>query len=178
MRINFTGRQTEVTPDLRQFTQERLRKISRLLQDRFDLHVILSAEKHRRTAELTLTFRDHTLVGIEETEDERASIVGALSKLERQAVRFLERRRTQKRRPKPTSAIRLKVLGARRAERENHHVVETEKIPIKPLTIEEAMDDRDLRRLGVVVFRNSKTDRVNVLCRRHDGKLSLIEPES
>ena len=70
MGIDFTGRQMEVTPDLRQYTEERLRKLSRLLAEiEFDVHVILTAEKHRRMAEITLKFRDQTLVGFEETTD-------------------------------------------------------------------------------------------------------------
>ena len=59
MPIDFTGRQVEISPDLRRYTQERLRKLVRLLGGQFDLHVILTAEKHRRIAELTLKFHDH-----------------------------------------------------------------------------------------------------------------------
>ncbi len=177
MRIDFTGRQMEITLDLRQYTEERLRKLTRILRDRFDIHVILTAEKHRRTAEITLKFRDHTLVGIEETADARSSINGALDKLERQAVRLLERRRTLKRRPKPTSAVRLNILGPERVNHEERRVLETERIFIKPLTLEEAIEAVDLTRSGIVVFRNSETERVNVIYRRQDGNLGLIEPE-
>ncbi len=178
MQIDFTGRQMEITPDLRQYTEERLGKLTRLLHDRFSIHVILTAEKHRRTAEITLKFRDHTLVGIQETADARCSINSALDKLEGQAVRLLERRRTRKRRPRPTSAILLNVLGAGRVNHEEHRVLETERIPIKPLAVEEAIEALDLTRSGLVVFRNSETERVNILYRRHDGNLALIEPES
>lgn len=74
MRIDFTGRQIDIGPDLRQYTEERLRKLARLLGDRAEMHVILTAEKHRRMAEITLKFGDHTLVGVEETGDFRTSI--------------------------------------------------------------------------------------------------------
>ena len=67
MPIDYTGRQVEISTDLRRYTQERLRKIVRLLGEQFDLHVILTAEKHRRIAELTLKFHDHKVVGVEET---------------------------------------------------------------------------------------------------------------
>ncbi len=177
MRIDFTGRQMEATSDLRQYTQARLRKLTRILRDQYDVHVILTAEKHRRTAEITLKFRDYTLVGIQETADARDSINGALDKLERQAVRLLEKRRTRKRRPKPTSAIRLNILGVERVDHEERRVLETERIPIKPLTVTEAIDTLDSTPSGVVVFRNPETERVNVLYRRHDGNLGLIEPE-
>ena len=81
MRIDFTGRQIEVDSDLREYTEARMRKITRILGDGFEMHVILTAEKHRRIAEITLKSRDRTLVGVEETGDARSSIHGALDKL-------------------------------------------------------------------------------------------------
>jgi putative sigma-54 modulation protein len=179
MRIDFTGRQMEITSDLRQYTETHLRKITRLLHDRFEAQVILAAEKHRRTAEIALKFRDHTLVGIMETGEARSAVHGALDKLERQVVRLLEKRRTRKRRARPTSAIRLNVLlGAERADHEERRVLATDKIPIKPMTVEEAIDALDVTPTGAVVFRNAATERVNVIYQRPDGNLGLIEPES
>ena len=177
MRIDFTGRQMEVTADLRQYTEERLQRFSRLFRDRWNLHVILTAEKHRRIAEITLKIRDHVLVGIQETADVKDSINGALDKLKRQTVRLAERRRARKRRPKPASAVLLNVLRSEVTDREEYQVLETERIPIKPLTIDEAVGAMDLKQRGVVIFRNSETERVNVLYRRDDGNLGLIEPE-
>ena len=69
MRIEYTGRQVEVTRALRQYTEKRLGKLNRVLRDSCSIHVILTTAKHRRTAEITLRWRDHTLVGIEETTD-------------------------------------------------------------------------------------------------------------
>ena len=177
MRIDFTGRQMEISSDLRQYTEERLRKFTRLLGDGFDLHVILTAQRHRRIAEITLRVRDRVLVGIHETGDARSSINGALDKLERQAVRALERRRTRKRRPKPATAIVLNVLGAERIDHEEHRLIETERVAIKPMTVEEAIEALDQKHVGAVVFRNPSTERVNVIYQRPDGNLGLIEPE-
>ncbi len=178
MQINFTGRQMDIPPDLRQYTEKRLRSLSRLLRDGADIHVTLTAEKHRRMAEITLKVRDHTLVGVEETTDSLCAIQGALYKLKRQIVHSLERRRTRKRRPKPTSAILLNVLAPERTDDLEREVLETERRPLKFLTVEEAVGELDLKRRGIVVFRNAETDRVNVLYRRENGNLTLIEPEA
>jgi len=178
MQLEFTGRQMEVTPQLRKYTEERLRKLTRILRGRFDAKVILAAEKHRRMAEITVKFRDQTMVGVEETSDALASVKGAIDKLERQAVRWLERKRTRKRRPSPTAVILLNVLRPTAVDHEERGVIETERIAIKPLTLEEAIDALEQASSGVVVFRNSETERVNVVYRRHDGNLGLIEPES
>lgn len=177
MRINFTGRQMKITPDLRLYTEERLQTFTRLLQDRWHVHVILTAEKHRRIAEITLKVRDHVLVGIEETADARSSITGALDKLKRQAVRLVDRRRSRKRRPQPAAAVLLNILRSGGTDQEDRQILETERIAIKPMTIGEAVSALDSMRQGVVVFRNSGTERVNVLYRRGDCHLGLIEPE-
>ncbi|MFZ0961545.1 MAG: ribosome-associated translation inhibitor RaiA [Terriglobia bacterium] len=177
MPIEFTGRQVEISPDLRRYAQDRLRKIVRLLGEEFDLHVILTAEKHRRIAELTLKFHDRTVVGVEETGDIRTSINGAIDKLARQSVRLLDRRRTSKRRPKPTAAVLLNVLGTGIVDQEEHRIVHSERVPLKPMSVEEAIESLDRSHAGAVVFRNPDSERVNVIYHRPDGHLGLIEPE-
>jgi putative sigma-54 modulation protein len=116
-------------------------------------------------------------VGIANTSDPRSSINGALDKLERQVVRLLEKRRTGKRRPKPASGVLLNVLRPDRTDHLDREVLETEHLAIKPLSVEEAIESSELDRRGAVVFRNAETERVNVIYRRPDGKLALIEPE-
>ena len=177
MDVDFTGRQMEVTPDIQQYTHERLRKLKRLLPGRPKLHVILTREKHRHIAEMTIKLRDQTLVGIMETADTRSAVKGALDKLERQAVRWFQRRRTKKRRPAPTSTILLNIIGSTQVDLETPRIVESERLPVKPLTIDEAIDALEAAASGVVVFRNAETERVNVVYRRPDGNLGLIEPE-
>jgi putative sigma-54 modulation protein len=178
MSINYTGRQMEISDALQRYTQERFRKIVRLVGEQYDLHVILTAEKHRRLAELTLKFRQHQIVSLEETGDIRTAISGAIEKLGRQAVRQLDRRRTKKRRPKPTASVVLNILGTSAAERDQHRVVHSERVPLKPMSIEEAVEALDRSHAGAVVFRNPQSERVNVIYHRPDGNLGLIEPES
>lgn len=177
MDVDFTGRQVDVTPSLRRYTHERLRKLNRLLPGQPKLHVILTAEKRRRMAEITASFPDQTLVSIMEAMDPRSAIKGALDKLERQAVRRLERVRSRKRRPKPTSSIRLNVFESHKSRHEERLAIETERLPVKPMTVDEAIQTLWKVKSGVVVFRNAESERVNVVYRRLDGKLGLVEPE-
>ena len=174
MDVDFTGRQVNVTDGLRQYTHQRLRKLDKLLPGNPKLHVILAAEKRGRTAEITATFPDQKLVSVVEAGDHRSAIKGALDKLERQAVRRL----TKKRRPKPTSNILLNVFQSSRVDHDERVAIESERLPVKPMTIDEAIESLRLVSSGLVVFRNPKSDRVNVIYRRPDGKLGLVEPES
>ena len=69
MNVEYTGRQYEITPAVRKQIEHGLAKIKKLLGDNFDTHVILAVEKHRHKAEITITLRDHPMVGAAESSD-------------------------------------------------------------------------------------------------------------
>jgi putative sigma-54 modulation protein len=49
-------------------------------------------------------------------------------------------------------------------------------MPAKPMDIEEAVMQMNLLNKNFFVFRNSKTDVVNVVYKRDDGNIGLIQP--
>jgi putative sigma-54 modulation protein len=49
--------------------------------------------------------------------------------------------------------------------------------PVKPMTVDEAALAVDSGDDTFLVFRNAATDSINVVYRRKDGHLGLIEPE-
>ena len=97
MNVEYTGRQFEVTPAIRKQVQSGLEKIQKILGD-FDTHVILSAEKHRHIAEITVTVRNHApIVGLAEATDMIAAIGSALDRIDRQAVKYKTKWKSKKR---------------------------------------------------------------------------------
>ena len=48
MKIEYTGRQTEVPPELRPLAERKLRKLARVLPGITHVHVMLAADKHRQ----------------------------------------------------------------------------------------------------------------------------------
>ncbi|MFR9207891.1 MAG: sigma 54 modulation/S30EA ribosomal C-terminal domain-containing protein [Lachnospiraceae bacterium] len=56
-------------------------------------------------------------------------------------------------------------------------MVKRKTFPAKPMDIEEAEMQMELLGHSFFVFFNSDTDEVNVLYKRKDGNLGLIEPE-
>ncbi len=58
-------------------------------------------------------------------------------------MRWFQRRRTKKRRPSPTSTILLNVIGGARVDVEEARIVESERLPVKPLTLDEAVETLD-----------------------------------
>ncbi|MBS1767474.1 MAG: ribosome-associated translation inhibitor RaiA [Acidobacteria bacterium] len=85
MKVNFTGRHVEVSSALKAQAQERLDKMASFLDDIIDVHVILSVEKHRHQAEVTLKTRASAFVASAESMDMYKSLSEAMDKLESQA---------------------------------------------------------------------------------------------
>ena len=50
MNLDITGRHIEITPSLKEFTEDRLRKLEKLLDGPLEIHVVLGIEKHRHMA--------------------------------------------------------------------------------------------------------------------------------
>jgi putative sigma-54 modulation protein len=95
MKVNYTGRHMELTEPLKQFTKERLDKMATYLDDIIDVHVILSVEKHRHAAEITLKTRAAAFVASATTDDMYTSITQAVDKLEVQAHKQQGKRHTR-----------------------------------------------------------------------------------
>ena len=176
MKIEFTGRQTEISDELRRLSERKLGKLGKLLPSVTRAHVILSADKRRCVAEVSLHSRQLDLAAVEVSGDFRLSIAGAIEKLKRQA----ERQRTKRRVRKGAVSPRLAAVSAAPAEAEGDapRVIRSRRAAVKPMTIEEAALELDGRRDGVLVYRDATSERVSVLFRRKDGNLGLIEPEA
>ena len=61
-------------------------------------------------------------------------------------------------------------------DEENPRIVRTKSYPVKPMSVEDAIDQMEMLGHTFFVFVNSETDDVCVLYQRKDGNLGLLEP--
>jgi putative sigma-54 modulation protein len=174
MKIEFTGRQTGIPDELRRLAERKLQKVGRLLPAVTRAHVILAADKHRQVAEVSVHSRHLDLAAVGVSPNPRLSVKGAIDKLLRQAQRQQAKRRDRK------GSLTARHAPLPAAEREGDagapRVIRSRRAAVKPMTLDEAAFEMEGRADGVLVFRDAATERVNVLFRRRDGNLGLIEP--
>src|SRR3974390_3837292 len=103
MNVEYLARQYEITPAVRDEVEEGLGKLTKILGENFKSKVILTNEKHRFIAEITVTRRRGHLVGLAEATDMIAAIGQALEHIETQALKSNGRRRATHRKPKDKS---------------------------------------------------------------------------
>lgn len=197
MNVEYTGRQFEITPTVRKEVEAGLNKLGPILGDTFKTKVILTSERQRRIAEITVTRRKQPIVGLAESTDMFSAIGAALDHIEKQALKFNGRKRDTKRVTKSkwkreapaeqventlavgataTAAVPVIVHKFPSVARttQAHLVKSPDAMAIRPMTIEEAIKECEFRDREVFVFRDKKGE-VKVLHRKKDGKLELIE---
>ena len=100
MDIEYTGRQTVITKKLKTQAEAGLARIAKLVGKSASAHVILTTDKYRRCAEVTLKTRGQSLVANCEATDMEVALHDALCKLEQQVVRHNQKKTAAKRHPK------------------------------------------------------------------------------
>jgi putative sigma-54 modulation protein len=177
MNVEITGRHVLITPAIRTYVLKRLRKFVKILGDDISFHVIVDVEKERQTAEILLKSKLLDLTGKGQTDDMYNSIVRAIEKLERQALKHKSKMIEGKRQRAKAKSVAVNLgVGeptARVLTRSSNGVQE-EEAQRKPMAVEEAVIELNHSEYPFVVFRNSESGAVNVLYRRRDGTLGLI----
>jgi putative sigma-54 modulation protein len=199
MNVEYTGRQFEITPQYRKQVESGLEKLQKILGSNFESHVILSTEKRRHIAEITITVRNAaSIVGLSESMEMTTAIGGALDRIERQAVKYKTRWKSKKRQArkkmeqngqqqhevaiaiavdgdlKTAVPVRVHTFPSTVRVTETHVVKSSDSVSYKPLTLEEAVKEAEFRDREVFVFRDLQ-GKVKVLHRKKDGKMELIE---
>lgn len=189
MNVEITGRQLEITPALRDFAEEKLRKIERLLDGPIEAHLVLAIEKHRHVAEIKIKSRTAVLSGTQETGDLYASIGEVVDKLERQALKHKEKMHDHKHRKSPrdpeTAAaiaehavpVQPAAVASAASTEPAARLVRSAHFSRKPMSAEDAVLQLESTGNEILVFRDARTDRVNVVFRRDDGNFGLVDPE-
>ncbi|HJS77794.1 MAG TPA: ribosome-associated translation inhibitor RaiA [Burkholderiales bacterium] len=91
MNLNISGHHLEVTPALRSYVHSKLGRITRHFDHVIDAHVILTANKVKQKAEVTLHVRGKDLHCECEEVDLYAAIDLLADKLDRQVLKYKDK---------------------------------------------------------------------------------------
>jgi putative sigma-54 modulation protein len=92
MNLNVSGHHLEVTPAIRSYVSAKLERIKRHFDHVIDAHVILSVDKLRQKAEVTLHVRGKDIHCECEEQDLYAAIDLLVDKLDRQVSKYKGKR--------------------------------------------------------------------------------------
>jgi putative sigma-54 modulation protein len=104
MIIEYTGRQFVITEKYRVQAEAGLERISKVVGGAASAHVILSVDKYRKIAEITVKNGSPDMVANCESAEMMTSLRDALAKVEQQAVRHRQKTTTTMRHPRVAGA--------------------------------------------------------------------------
>ncbi|MDA2915714.1 ribosome-associated translation inhibitor RaiA [Nitrospinae bacterium AH_259_B05_G02_I21] len=88
MQVSVTARRLEMTPELKTFAEEKVRKITKHLDRVIDAHIVLSVEKYRHAAEVTINVNGFLIHGEEVSSDIYTSIEQVMHKIDAQIKKY------------------------------------------------------------------------------------------
>lgn len=185
MQLQVKGKNIAVTDALYEHAERKLQRLTKVLPPWDEAPVVeleLSVEKNPKVerpqiAEVTVRTHRSVLRACEHADDMYTAIDHAARKLERQAVRFRERRR--RRRGGDAENARVEPLPDDllvHADEPAPSLVKRKEFVLDAMSSDDAALQMDMLHHDFFVFRDADTGEVNIVYRRKNGGFGLIVP--
>ncbi|MDQ0508754.1 Ribosome-associated factor Y [Aedoeadaptatus ivorii] len=178
MRIEFFGKNIELTQALKNQAEKKLSKLDKYFAEEVEAKVTFSTMKGNHTTEITV-FLPNTIMRAEETtEDMYASIDLAMDVLERQVRKYKTR---LKNRHQGSETIRFEnfeqALPEKPEDTQGKIVSKRKHFHLQPMVEEEAALQMELLNHNFFIFLDADIEEPALLYKRRDGNFGRIDFE-
>jgi putative sigma-54 modulation protein len=177
MQIAVTFRHMEADEGIKDYVKDKVEKLQRYIENPREIHVVLTAEKFRHIAEMTVLADGLTLNSEGRDSDLYTAIDQMVEKVERQ-VRERKGKERRKRSASPED-VASSEPGAEEFEgKEDEEILSSirrRRILAKPMSLEEALAQFRIANEDIFLFLNSDSGLMNALYRRKDGGYEWVE---
>ncbi len=178
MQITVMGRHLEATEALKQYATERFQRLEKYLPRNSHTTITLSVvKKVHHIADATIKADGVLIQASEETEEMYSSIDLLFEKIERRVRKYKEKLTDHKHHPS-VAGLANAAPASPHPEDRIPQIIKTKRFDLKPMTPEEAVMQMELLDKPFYLFANARSGNVNVIYRRKDGNVGLIEPAS
>ena len=173
MKITYTERKVNLRDNFKERVEKKLAKFSKIFSDDAQAFVVVTVDKSSQTVEITI--RDKAMVyraekTMPEMNDALDKCVDVLGRQLRKNKAKLEKRLRQ-------GSLEELVAPVDEPEvEEDYAVVRTKEIPVKPISVDEAILQMNMVGHKFYMFTNAESGEVNVVYVRDDGKYGLLVP--
>ncbi len=177
MQLNVTFRHMDPDEGVKDYVKKRVQRLKKFIENPREAHVVLSVEKFRHSAELTILSDGLTLNSEGRDRDLYAAIDLMADKMDRQIREKREKiRRKRGNRSHPEKALQRSPSPDREAAESNlSSRIKRKRISAKPMSLEEALAQLKLSGETTLFFINSNSGEMNAL-HRSNGDYEWVEP--
>ena len=180
MQTTVTFKKLEPSDSLKSYVQKKLDKFDKMLERPAEAHVVLSVQKIRHIAEITLTCDRLNIHAKEESETMYSSIDALMDKIRTQLKKNKEKIKRHmsgnKKSLKTDTQEFIDPADAMESDMPFAEDILIEPVDSKPMDIEDAVAELESGKQPFFVFSNARTGQLNVIYKHNNGKLALIQP--
>ena len=178
MKVNYVARKVNLRDNFKERVERKLLKFEKVFSEDAQATVVVTLEKNRQTVEITI--KDNSMVY--RAESTMLEMNDALDKVVDMLSRQLRKYKTKL--SKKIKAASLDDLFVEETvseepsdeDSDDLEIVRRKQIPVKPITVEEAILQMEMVGHKFYMFHNADTGEVNVVYTRNDGAYGLLEP--
>ena len=178
MQLQISGKNMELSPEVRRYIERKLGKLSRHLPNIIGAKVEIFEERtkspqQRFVVQVTVDTSGSLFHGEERGEDLFTAIDKAAAAMNRQIEHYKGKRYDKGR----GSSLARGEFSEEITAQPVRKVVKVKRFTIKPMSVNEAIDQMEFLGHDFFLFFNADSEELNLLYRRKDGNYGLIEPE-
>ena len=179
MELLIAGTNMEITPEVRNYIERKLGKLKRHLNNIMDCKVEIAEEKTKSPQQHYLVRATVDSSGAVFHGEERGKdLFSAIDRVAATLTRQLEHHKGKRyEKGRGVSFARGKLSGEAIAPANERKLVKTKGFPIKPMTLDESIEQMEYLGHDFFLFLDADADALKLLYRRNDGNYGLIEPE-
>lgn len=175
MELNIRSEKYEITDAIREYAEKKMAKLDKYLEEPSDVraNILIKSKGHDQKVEVTIILKKVVLRAEESNKDLYAALDLVTDKIERQ----IRKNKTRMRKNIGKDSIKNFNLEFETTKDEDIEtvIVKRKNVEMKPMDEEEAILQMELLGHSFFIFKNDKTDLVNVLYKREDGNYGIIE---
>lgn len=174
MKITYTARKVNLKDNFKELCEKKLSKFKKIFSEDAAVSVVVTLYKNRQTVEITVN--DNGMIfRAEDTQDEMND---ALDRVVDILGRQLRKNKTRiSRMLRDSTSDFSELVNDEVIEDEDEFKIRYKTIPVKPLSVEEAILQMNMLDHDFFVFVNADTEETNVVYKRKKGDYGLLEPE-
>lgn len=174
MKITYTARKVNLKDNFKELCEKKLSKFNKIFSEDATASVVVTLYKNRQTVEVTIN-DNGVICRAEDTQDEMND---ALDKVVDIIARQMRKNKTRlSRRLRDNTADFTAILPDEDISDEEEFDIRYKTIPIKPISVEEAILQMNMLNHDFFVFINAETNETNVVYKRKGDTYGLLEPE-
>jgi len=177
MQITITARHFDLTNAIRDHVESACEKLTRYFDHISTAHITLDLEDNRNKVEMSLHAGKFNLQSISEEMDMYTAIDSAIERMEAQIKKLKEKVTShQKKGMKHDAYFFYTNVLERGSKAVPKKRIKTKRVVADYMTVTEAVDAFAEMEKQYLIFKNTETDRINVLVKKDDLHFELLEP--